>query len=117
MTRSTENPVAGDLRAKHTLVAPASPSAILAKAISDSGDSLDYVSAVAEIKPKRLRAILDGDSPTKREVRGLAVVLDRWWVALWAEVKAARAAVKEWQREDERLVRAGRIGTDETKGD
>ena len=102
MTRSTENPVAGDLRAKHTLVAPASPSAILAKAIADSGDSLDYVAAVAEIKPKRLRRILDGDCPTKREVRGLALVLDRWWVVLWGEVKAARQAVKEWKREERR---------------
>ena len=105
MTRSTENPVAGDLRAKHTLVAPASPSAILAKAIADSGDSLAYVSAVAEITPTRLRAILDGDSPTKREVRGLAVVLDRRWVALWAEVKAARRAVKIWEEEERRMKR------------
>lgn len=77
MTRSTENPVAGDLRAKHTLVAPASPSAILAKAIADSGDSLDYVSAVADIKPRRLRQILDGDCPTSAKAR-MAITRGSW---------------------------------------
>ena len=105
MTRSTENPVAGDLRAKHSLIAPASPSAILAKAIADSGDSLVCVSAVAEIKSKRLRAILDGANPTKREVRGLAAVFDGYWLALWGEVKAAKKAVAEWKREERRMKR------------
>ena len=105
MTRSTKKPVTGDLRAKHTLVRPASPSAILAKAIADSGDSLDYVSAVSGIKPKRLRAILDGANPDRREVRGLAEVLNRWHVALWAEIEAARVACEQWDKRDAEMAK------------
>ena len=88
----------------HQLCRPASPGAILSKALADSGDSLDYVSAIAKIKPKRLRAILDGAYPTKDEVRGLAVVLDRWHVALWREIRNARTACELWDEEERRML-------------
>ena len=93
---------------RHLLCRPASPGAILSKALADSGESLDYVSAVAEIKPKRLRAILDGAYPTKGEVRGLAVVLDRWHVALWREIRNARAACQRWDEEERRIAKEKR---------
>lgn len=92
----------------HSLIRPASPSTLIHAAILASGHTRPYVSTYAGIKPERLRAILDGANPTKREVHGLAVALDRWWVALWREIRDARRACQAWDEREAELAKERR---------
>lgn len=91
---------------KHQLCRPASPGAIIAKAIADSGDSLDYVAALASMTPTRLRRILDGRRRVRpKDARRLAIPLHRWTERFAAEIAEAQAACERWDEEERRMAK------------
>lgn len=91
---------------RHSLVAPPSPGALIAKAIADSGQSLEQVAAIAGLSVKRLRRIIDGRKRVRRrDAAGLALALHRWAVAFETEMAEAAAALDDWERRDEELAK------------
>lgn len=57
------------------------------------------------IKPKRVGRILGGDALRAKDVRRLAIALDRWWPALASELEAAERACEEWDRRDAEMAK------------
>jgi len=102
MTRSTENPVAGDLRAKHTLVAPASPSAILAKALADSGRDEKWLAKELGWRTRYVRRLI----ADRKALSPFGAMLIEVTLDLTVSLHAAQRACERWDAEEERLAEA-----------
>lgn len=88
---------------KHTLIRPASPGAIIAKALADSGRDERWLAKVLGCKRRFLRDLIaDREVPSIFEAIAIGRALNRSDLKLIA----AAVACEQWDDEEKRLAEA-----------
>lgn len=93
------------IRTHHSLCRPASPACLIEARMAELRRTFAETAQRGQIKPKRLRRILDGAPLRAKDVVRLAIALDRWYPSFASELEAAGTACEAWDREERRLAK------------